>query len=118
MLLDASFMCGCGSTRGNTCGSEAVWPTRVQQAEREHVAEEEVPGSPLDGERVVGAPGQPSQMDCGATKILENLPEFVKVFTPSFRLPYRLEAFSCCDCHVLRQCKLQVAVPFGGSLLL
>ena len=49
MLLDASFMCGCGSTRGSTCGSEEVWPTRVQQAEREHVAEEEVPGSPLDG---------------------------------------------------------------------
>ena len=27
----------------------AVWPTRVEQAEREHVAEEEVLGSPLDG---------------------------------------------------------------------
>ena len=42
--LEASSCCG-----RHVMARAAVLPTRVQQAEREHVAEEEVPGSPLDG---------------------------------------------------------------------
>ena len=42
--LEASSGCDC-----HVLARAAVWPTRVQQAERDHVAEEEVPGSSLDG---------------------------------------------------------------------
>ena len=42
--LEASSCCDC-----HVIARAAVWPTRVQQAERDHVAEEEVPGFPLDG---------------------------------------------------------------------
>ena len=42
--LEASSCCDC-----HVLARAAVLPTLVQQAERDHVAEEEVPGFPLDG---------------------------------------------------------------------